>query len=387
MYDMLSWLKARYERRNPLALISMGLVDGLCWLLTLGFFEFRQGRSATAAKRVLLVNPAHLGDVLISTAAIRRLKDINPDINIGFVSGSWARLVLEGHPGLDKLYVVDHWQLNRSEASRLVKLWRYWVTWWQARAAIKRDGYDVAFLLNSFSPNLATLLWTSKVPVRIGYVSVGGAPLLSLALPKPSSKQPEQQIQLELLDACGFRGRSESWLNVPDEHVNVSAPFVVLHPGSGNPAKAWLPERWIGLSRHFREHGLHVVLTGQGAAENQLATKIASDSDAQNLVDQLNWQEWLVLLAKANLVVGVDSVVGHVCAAIGRPFVGVYSGIGSVARWAPKGERIFVLTKAMPCSPCHTRPCRERTCITSVNVEEVQLAANQLLRSSNGCTV
>lgn len=385
---MLNSLKARYERRHPLALLMMALMDSLCWLVSRCYLRvYKQATNLSAVKRVLLVNPAHMGDVVISTAAIKRLKDANPDLRIGFVVGSWAKLALDSHSGVDKLYVVDHWRLNRSNDSLVAKAWRYLVSWRQARVAIERDGYDLGILLNSFSPNLASLLWSAKVPVRIGYVSVGGAPLLSLALPKPSSTQSEQQIQLELLDACGFRGRSESWLNVLDGYVNVSAPFVVLHPGTGNPAKAWLPERWIALSRYFREHGLHVVLTGQGAAENKLATKIASDSDAHNLVDQLNWQKWLKVLAKANLVVGVDSAVGHVCAALGKPFLGVYSGIGSIARWAPTGERIIVLTKPMPCSPCHTRPCRERTCITSVSVEEVQLVANQLLRSSNDCSV
>lgn len=391
---MLDSLKARYERRHPLALLMMASIDGLCWLIS-GFGLRAQPKSVnlSAAKRVLLVNPAHMGDVVISTVAIRRLKDANPGITIGFVVGSWAKLALGGHPGIDKLYVVDHWRLNRSDTSQLAKLWRYWKTWWQARAAIKCDGYDLGILLNSFAPNLASLLWSAKVPVRVGYVSVGGAPLLNVVLPKPVSMQSEQSIQLQLLEAGGFFGRSNTWLVVSGENfdslasLNLSGPFIVLHPGTGNPAKAWSPECWSVLARYFLGQGFRVVLTGQGAAENQTAEQIVSDSGAQNLVDQLSWQEWLAFLAKANLVVGVDSVVGHVCAALGQAFVGVYSGIGSNARWAPIGERIIVRTKHMPCSPCHTRPCDERSCITAVTVAEVLEAAKQLLdlRHDSAC--
>lgn len=391
---MLDSLKARYERRHPLALILMGLSDALSWLIS-GFGLRAQPSSSdlSSAKRVLLVNPAHIGDVVISTAAIRRLNDANPEITIGFVVASWAKLALDGHPGIDKLYVVDHWRLNRSQASGVAKLWRYWMTWWQSRAAIKRDGYDLGILMNSFSPNLASLLWSANVPVRIGYVSVGESPLLNVVLPKPASTRSEQSIQLNLLEACGFYGRNQSWLRVPDEQTDllaglqVNAPFVVLHPGTGNLAKAWLPESWIVLARHFCDRGFSVVLTGQGAAEEQLASRIANDSCAQNLSDKLTWQAWLALLAKADLVVGVDSVVGHVCAAIGRPFVGVYSGIGSTVRWAPTGERTIVLTKPMSCSPCHTRPCPERTCITAVSVDDVQKAADQLLSTRHAHTV
>ena len=213
---MLDSLKARYERRHPLALLLMTLTDGLCWLIS-GFGLRAQSKSQdlSAVKRVLLVNPAHMGDVVISTAAIRRLKDTNPGITVGFVVGSWAKLALDGHPGIDKLYVVDHWRLNRSNASRITKLWRYWMTWRQSCAAIKRDGYDLGILLNSFSPNLASLLWSANVPMRVGYVSVGEAPLLNIVLPKPASTRPEQSIQLNLLEACGFYGQSQSWLTVP----------------------------------------------------------------------------------------------------------------------------------------------------------------------------
>lgn len=387
---MLNSLKVRYERRHPLALIMMALIDGFWWLISRSASSVQPpAMDPSVVQHVLLVNPAHMGDVVISTAVIRRLKETKPDISIGFVVGSWAKLALAGHPGIDQLYVVDHWRLNRSQAPLMAKIWQYWSTWRQARAAIKRDGYDLGILLNSFAPNLASLLWSAKVPVRVGYVSVGGAPLLNVVLPKPASTQSEQSIQLKLLAACGFQGGSESWLTVPDENVdllsawNICTPFVVLHPGTGNPAKAWLPERWIELSRYFRDQGLHVVLTGQGAAENVLAQRIVGDSGAQNLVDRLGWQDWLALLAKADLVIGVDSVVGHVCAAMNRPFVGIYSGIGSVARWAPTGAQSVVLTKTMPCSPCHTRPCDERPCITAVTVEDVQKAANQLLSAGH----
>lgn len=391
---MLNSLKDRYERRNPLALLMMALMDGLCWLVTgFGLGVQPKPKDLSGAKRVILVNPAHMGDVVISTAAIRRLKEANPNITIGFVVGSWAKLALDGHPGIDKLYVVDHWRLNRSNASRITKLWRYWMTWRQSGAAIKRDGYDLGILLNSFSPNLASLLWSANVPVRVGYISVGESPLLNVVLPKPASTRSEQSIQLSLLEACGFYGKSQSWMAVPDEMgdllagLQVNTPFVVLHPGTGNLAKAWLPESWIVLARHFCERGFSVVLTGQGVAEEELASRIVNDSCAQNLSDKLTWQAWLALLIKADLVVGVDSVVGHVCAAIGRPFVGVYSGIGSTARWAPTGERIIVITKPMPCSPCHTRPCPERTCIAAVSVDDVQEAANQLLSTRHAHTV
>lgn len=386
---MLKRLKDRYERRNPIALFSMCLADALAWFIVQLSPNESKRPISSALSKVLLVNPAHIGDVVISTAAIRRLKEVNPKVSIGFVVGSWAKIALEEHPGIDRLFVVDHWRLNRAKASTLQKIWRYIQTWRETRKALMAEGYDAAILLNSFSPNLASLLWYALIPLRAGYVSAGMSPLSNVVLPKPSSTVPEQKVQLTLLDSLGFYGASKSWLEVSQadvvdiEALGITSPFVVLHPGTGNPAKGWLLERWVSVAAYLNKQGFEVVLTGQGPEEQRVAAQICAKTPACNLVGALPWAHWLQLLGAAKLVIGVDSVVGHVCAALNKPFVGIYSGIGMVKRWAPTGSDITVLTKAMPCSPCHTRPCAERQCITAVTVQDVIDAANTHLSQNH----
>ncbi len=386
---MLSLLKARYERRNPIALLLMGFSDILCWLMVCVWPVANKKAVSSKIDKVLLVNPAHIGDVVISTASIRRLKEANPKVSVGFVVGSWAKLVSEGHLGVDRLFVVDHWRLNRARVSTLQKIWCYIQTWRETRKLLVAEGYDTAILLNSFSPNLASLLWCARIPVRAGYVSAGMSPLLNVVLTKPSSTVSEQKVQLALLDSLGFYGASKSWLEASQaggidiEALGITSPFVVLHPGTGNPAKAWLLERWVTVAQYLNKQGFDVVLTGQSSEEQHVAAQICAKTPARNLVGALPWANWLPLLGAAKLVIGVDSVVGHVCAALNKPFIGIYSGIGVVKRWAPIGSDITVLTKAMPCSPCHTRPCAERQCITAVTVQDVIDAANTHLSQNH----
>lgn len=357
---------------------AVGWVAGRLW-------PVKRVSKSRVIKKVLLVNPAHLGDVVISTAAIRRLKEANPEIHIGFVVGSWAKVVLEHHPGVDRVYVVDHWKLNRSSQPKAHKIWVYAQTWLKARRMIKDVGYDAGILLNSYAPNFASLLWVSRIPVSAGFVSAGLSTLLTDVLPKPQSIESEQAIQLKLLDRLGFNGTSQGWLEVhhrakvPLQLRDVAQPYMVLHPGTGNPAKSWLLDQWIMLAQDFSAKKIKVVVTGAGAAEGQIAAEIESHVDCINLVGRLTWVEWLLTLSKASLVVGLDSAVGHICAALGRPFVGIYSGVGVVSRWTPQGLDIKVLTQTVPCSPCHTRPCRERSCITSITAADVALASRQLL--------
>lgn len=387
---MIARLKNRYERRNPVMLIAMGCIDLFCWLISrlLRWAPVEPSRPI-AIRKILLINPAHMGDVVISTAAIRRVKQWDPSIKVGFVTGSWAKDVLYTHPGVDDLYIVDHWRLNRSSQSWLWKWCQYLKTWFQVQRVLVRASYDVAILLNGFSPNLAALVWSSRIPIRGGYVSAGLSTLLNVVLAKPVSSISEQAIQLRLLDEIGIHGVSEAWLPATllirerKEELGVRDSYVVLHPGTGNPAKMWALDHWQEVARLLGERGAQIIVTGHGEREKQLAEQIILASDGLNLVGRLKWSDWLAILSEASVVVGVDSVVGHVCTAIGVPFVGVYSGVGSASRWAPVGKKVRVLTKTMACSPCHTKPCVERPCIMSVSSFSVITAVNELFGKNN----
>lgn len=382
---MLSWLKTRYERRSPVALVYMALLDAFCWVAVRLWSVAPKCLQESELNKVLLVNPAHIGDVVISTAAIRRLKTANPRVSIGLLVGSWSKPALLGHPAIDRIFIVDHWRLNRSNISTARKVWRYIQTWREAQRALIAEGYDAGVLLNSFTPNLASLLWFSKIPVRVGYVSAGMSPLLSEVLPKPLATEAEQAIQLKLLEHLGIYGASNSWLMVPkvdasdEQKLGVTSPFVVLHPGTGNFAKSWSLSKWVEVAQCLNEMNLMVVLTGHGSQEYALANVIANQARCVNLVGQLSWEAWMATLRGASVVIGLDSAVGHVCAALNKSFVGIYSGIGTVSRWSPQGSRIKILTHEMACSPCHTRPCLERLCIMSVKPSDVVLAAKQFL--------
>ena len=383
-----AYLKNRYEVRRPTALIYLGLIDCFWWALE-NLCHLKAPpipsikRNVLTSKKILLVNGAHLGDLVISTAAIKRIKEANPEIQIGFLAGSWGSELLKNHPGIDYFYPVSHWRINRSAVSTLSKVILYWQQWWTAYRAIRKEQYDVALLLNSFFPNFASLLWLSRCKLTAGYVSAVGGPLLTLCLPKP--KNSEQAIQLALLDAVNIRGVSSGWVEVDSSLLSkrikdqLPPAFILLHPGTGNTAKEWPVERWITLGQILRNEGHSIVLTGHGESESNLCKKIAAQINGIDLSNQIKLNDWIFIIQKSRLVIGVDSAAGHIASALQKPFVGIYSGIGEVSRWTPAGSRVTVLTHPMPCSPCHTRPCKDRPCLLNIGPIDVLAITNLLL--------
>ena len=71
--------------------------------------------------RIVVSNTAHLGDVVNATAVISPLKMLFPQAEIGFLTSSWARPVIENHPDIKYVHTFDHFLLNRSRLSKWSK--------------------------------------------------------------------------------------------------------------------------------------------------------------------------------------------------------------------------------------------------------------------------
>ena len=88
-------------------------------------------------RRVLLALGGHLGDVVIGSALIPRIRATLPTAEIGVLVGSWARPVLDGHPDVRWLHFYDHWKLNRADRGLAARARRHLVTRGKALAEIE----------------------------------------------------------------------------------------------------------------------------------------------------------------------------------------------------------------------------------------------------------
>ena len=110
----------------------------------------------------------------------------------------------------------------------------------------------------------------------------------------------------------------------PDVHGD----FAVIHPFSGSAKKNWPLER-------FREVAARLPIPVRWCAGPEEAIEDAVRFD--NLYELARW------LASARVYIGNDSGITHLAAAVGMPVVAIF-GPTDPAVWAPRGERVSVLT-------------------------------------------
>jgi heptosyltransferase-2 len=332
----------------------------------------------------------------MSTSVLPILKSAYPEIKIGFVVGSWARMVVDDNPLVDFVHIVDHWWLDRSKKSLFQKLREYVTTRSTAFRAIKAQEYEVGIDLYTCFPSMASLLWQANIPVRIGYVSSGFGPMLSNGIRFPDFLKHETLYHSDLLRQLPIPEehfkKQHSVLPVPDDQDEQEVcsllgtaslkdvRYCVVHMASGMSVKEWALDSWRSLSEKLLEEGFWLLFTGVGMRENVgIESVISNLPRCINGCDKLGWKSYLAAVKHAHLMFCVDSMAGHVARTLGTRYVVISHGITSAVRWRPSSTHGLIVENPVPCAPCQRKNgCASMTCLRGIDVEQVYRAAKAL---------
>src|SRR5574341_432531 len=98
---------------------------------------------------------------------------------------------------------------------------------------------------------------------------------------------------------------------------------VVLLAMTSREDKLWPEARWIELARALRRP---MVLPWGSEPEKARATRIAAAVDRAHVAERMALEELARLFASAERVIGLDTGLTHLAAALGVPTVGIYCG-------------------------------------------------------------
>jgi heptosyltransferase-1 len=105
---------------------------------------------------------------------------------------------------------------------------------------------------------------------------------------------------------------------------------VLLHATSGD-YKLWPEADWISLATALNARGQRCVLTWGNARERERSARLAVLMRDAVVAPALAFDELAALFAGARVVVGVDTGLTHLAAALGVPTIGIYGGTDPAA--------------------------------------------------------
>lgn len=106
--------------------------------------------------------------------------------------------------------------------------------------------------------------------------------------------------------------------------ISPVGPYAVLLPNASRATKLWPEERWIDVERWLAERGLESVLFWGSAEEEQRARGLAARMRRAVVAPRSPIEPIASTLAQARIVIGLDTGLSHLSAALGRPTVALY---------------------------------------------------------------
>lgn len=133
-------------------------------------------------------------------------------------------------------------------------------------------------------------------------------------------------------------------------------PSLVFLHGTTWPTKHWPEEYWIELAGMAAAQDLQVKLPWGNEAERQRAIRIAAVHPVVEVLPHMQLGELATLIASASGVVGVDTGLAHLAAALGTPSITLY-GSTDPGLIGTLGEAQVHMQVEFECAPCHSKKC------------------------------
>jgi lipopolysaccharide heptosyltransferase II len=345
------------------------------------------------AENVLCVRLDSLGDVLMTTPAIRALRRSRPGRRITLLTSpagaEAARLV----PEIDHVIVYDAPWL-KATTLRSDSHAEY------AIADRLRSGhYDAAVIFTVYSQNplpSAFLCYLADIPLRLAHCHENPYQLLTDWVP---DREPvdgirhEVQRQLDLVTAVGCVTTDTSLsLRVPPEAdrrvaallselgISPGRPWMVIHPGASAPSRRYSIECYGQVARRLTVDGFRVVFTGSTDERGLIErAQMAMDVPSHSLAGCLDLGGLAALIARAPLLITNNTGPAHVAAAVSTPVVVLYALTNP--QHTPWNVPARVLFHDVPCRLCYKSVCPfgHGNCLRLITPEQVVRASYDLL--------
>ncbi|MBK9292064.1 MAG: glycosyltransferase [Bacteroidetes bacterium] len=374
--------------------VKLGLLDGLTgWRIArrsakatfLKYLKLRYLQKPIQPKTLIISRTDSIGDVVLTLPMCGLIKRYYPETKIIFLGKAYTKAVLRSCIHIDEIWDAD--ALLQQPPDRQL-------------AALKSAGANT--MIHVFPRrDLATLAAKAGIAHRIGasgrwyhYLFVNHLVPLS----RRSSDLHEAQLNIKLLMPLGivdFVPQARIWPlygfkplvtnddKAPFDLIQPDKINLIFHPKSKGSAREWPLEKFAELAGLLPEEKFRIFVGGTAAEGELIKPLMAQHPRLIDLTGQLDLEQYIRFIARADGLVAASTGPLHLAAALGRIAVGIYPAIRPIhpGRWRPLGPMAYALSLKESCNDC--KKSATCACMSALDAQTVANQLNKLIDERN----
>ncbi|MEY3745869.1 MAG: ADP-heptose:LPS heptosyltransferase [Pseudomonadota bacterium] len=322
-------------------------------------------------KKILIIGPSWLGDMVIAQKLFKTIKDIYPNSKLHVASPTWTIPLVSRMPEVDQSISLpfSHGELNISKRYQIAKV-------------LRSEGYAQAIVLtNSFKS--ALIPFFAGIPKRTGFLGEMRFALINDCIKKDSSlyRTVDQFLALAPKSKNTKVNLSTSLISKPSQGKRILAgklsrfkKVLGIAPGAEyGESKRWPIEYFADVANEAIQNGWEVLSLGS-----------TNDQDLGRILDRLTKNKVINLIGKTKLeeVIDVmslcqsflsnDSGLMHVAASLNIKQVAIF-GSSDPKKTPPLSRHAKLAYLDLSCSPCFERVCplQHTNCLKNIKPSEI----------------
>ena len=270
--------------------------------------------------KILVIHTAFIGDIVLSTPLIQRLKDMYPESEIDYLTLPTNKSVISNNPNLNEIILYDKKGQDKGIKGflRVLKI-------------LKQKKYDYAVIPHRFIKSIL-LAKLAKIPNIVGFDVATGSFLLNKKVHYDMKKHEVER----LLDLVEYKGEKipiriypakENFTKINKilEHHgyfgNEGQKLILVAPGSQRAEKMWPIEKYREIIERLKKNKNYFIGITGSKDEKKLSLNFPNDKNVIDFRGEINLVEFGALISKADIVVGNDSSPIHIASGFEKPFV------------------------------------------------------------------
>lgn len=311
--------------------------------------------------KILIVNIKFLGDLIVSTPALRSLRKKYPDAEIVIIVRKEFEDVLKYNPYINRIILFDAKIKGNKGIENFIKGIKF-------IKKIREEKFDVFIALHP-GDRISFWAWFSKAKIRIAPSKQSFSFLINRKVDVYENTISYLEYYNQIVSTFGVQIDSnkteffipkedEIWAEQYFQNYELNKKLVVcIHPGASEPSKIWPSENFVNLINLLKAHSEIKILLISGPKDREICSVILNSFNDKSLMfyNSFSILKTAALIKKCALLITHDTGTRHLAVALRVPVLALlpednsdcwnfYSSVSN--HYSLIGERIYLQNKS-----------------------------------------